>query len=470
MAGFSLQVKGNWVNSSVNADPFVQGAQTVTFNGTAAQAINNTGNANGTVFNNVTFTNSTGFTLNTGNVVVQSTLTFSAAGGSVVNLNSLNLTIGTAAATPGTLVHTQASADGWVYGGNLVRFVNTGTIADLAGTGFFPMGNATDFRPFYISCPATGITTGGTFTVSHALATNTIILPPAGTGIADASAPAKNILLQHQASWSVSSAGVVGGAGSPFNLIAGGTGFGTVAALADLRLCKSASVVGTYVLATGSTLDPRLKRTGLTLAEITTTGGSQFFVGSTDAVNSPLPITLLGFTAKPRQGEVELHWKTESELNNDYFTIQKTFDGEHFSDVSRVAGAGTTTMPQSYRALDLHASAGKWYYRLKQTDFNGTYAYSKLVSVDVVESLERVIYPNPSSGDFFTIGFSNQDMGKSAFIQLHDLSGREIHRLDISNLTAEEVRVEPSQQLPGGIYVVSILVENQKIQRKLVVR
>ena len=470
VAGFSLQVKRNWVNSSANADPFVQGAQTVTFNGTAAQAINNTGNANGTVFNNVTFTNSTGFTLNSGNVVVQSTLTFSAAGSSVVNLNSLNLTIGTSAATPGTLVHTQASADGWVYGGNLVRFVNTGTIADLAGTGFFPMGNATNFRPFYISCPATGITTGGTFTVSHALATNTIILPPAGTGIADASAPPKNILLQHQASWSVSSAGVVGGAGSPFNLIAGGTGFGTVAALADLRLCKSASVVGTYVLATGTTVDPRLKRTGLTLAEITTTGGSQHFVGSTDAVNSSLPITLVNFSAAAKAGMVYLKWKTESELNNSYFTIQKTFDGEQFSDVAKVNGAGTTTAPRSYSLVDSQASAGKWYYRLKQTDFDGRNSYSKLLLVEVSETLSRVIYPNPSTGDDFMINFSSGDLGKSAFITVQDMSGNQLLELVTPNLTSRNLTVEPIQKLPAGLYIVSISVEQQMVRQKLIVR
>ncbi len=467
---FGLQVKGNWVNSSSNADPFVQGAQTVTLNGTAAQAITNTGNANGTVFNNLTLTNNTGFTLNSGNVIVQSSLSFTAAAGSVVNLNSLNLTIGTAAATPGTLVHTQVAADGWVYGGNLIRFVNAGTIADLAVTGFFPMGNATNFRPFYISSPATAITTGGSFTVGHSLLTTTIILPPAGTGIADASAPAKNILLQHQASWSISSAGVVGGAGSPFNLIAGGTGFGTVNALADLRLCKSASVVGTYVLATGSTADPRLKRTGLTLAEITTTGGSQFFVGSTDAVNTPLPITMRSFSAEARIGTVELKWKTESEVNNDYFTIQKTSDGERFYDVAKVNGAGTTTSPRSYRVVDSQAGSGKWYYRLKQTDFNGIYSYSKLLLVEVSEIVERMIYPNPSAGDYFIIGFSSQDIGKNAFIQMHDMSGKELLRLDVPNLTSGQMKVEPFQRLSSGIYIISILVEQQVTQKKLVVK
>lgn len=469
---FGLQVKGDWLNSSSNADPFTQGAQTVTFNGTAAQNITNTGNANGTVFNNVTLNNSAGFTLNSGNTVVQGTLTFTAGAGSKVNLNSLTLTIGTSAASPGTLVHTQASTDGWAYNGSLTRFVSAATIADLAVTGFFPLGNATNFRPFYISSPATAIATGGSFTVTHSLATNTIILPPAGTGIADASPPAKNILLQHQASWSVSSSGVVGGAGTPFNIIAGGTGFGVVALLSDLRLCKSASVVGTYVLATGTIADPRLKRTGLTLANITTTGGSQWFVGSTDAVNTPLPVTLVNFSAELSSAKVLLKWKTESELNNDAFTVQRTSDGETFVDIQTIKGAGTTTIPRSYSAMDESSGAGRRYYRLKQTDYDGNFSYSKLVMVDVPEfaSSSWIAFPNPTSGASFSVRFNDSDVGKEVFMKLQDMNGKEILEDHKESLESIQAHIVPSQALAPGIYVLSIAIENQVSRIRIVVK
>lgn len=351
-----------------------------------------------------------------------------------------------------------------------MRFVNTGTIADLAVTGFFPMGNATNFRPFYISCPATAITTGGSFTVSHSAATNTIILPPAGTGIADASAPAKNILLQHQASWSISSAAVVGGAGSPFNLIAGGTGFGTIAALADLRLCKSASVVGTYVVATGTTADPRLKRTGLTLAEVTTTGGSQIFVGSTDAVNTPLPISLVSFSAEVKSDFVELNWRTESELNNDFFLVQRTSDAETFEDVVKVKGAGTSTASNSYAAFDNRPLPGKSYYRLKQTDFDGKSSYSKIVSVEVSERLTWAVYPNPSDGLGFTVKFTEKDLGKNTFIKLHDLGGKEILHINTENLSSTEMKIGTPQNLSPGIYFISIAVDQEVVRQKVIIQ
>ncbi len=418
---FSLSVAGNWTNSSSNADPLVEGAQTVTFNGAAAQAITNTGNANGTFFNNVTTFNTFGtspqITLNSGNVVVGSTLTMTQGN---INLNSFTLTIGKAAATPGSLVHTLASAAGWMYGGNLIRFFNIGTIADGSVTGFFPMGNATNFRPFFLSCPVSGITTGGTFTLSHSAATNTTVVSIPDTN------PVATIVVQHQASWTVAPAGMAGGT---YNLVAGGTGFGTIGSLADLRLCKSASVVGTNAIATNTTADPRLHRTGLTLLQVTTTGGNQFFVGSTNAASSPLPIELVSFSGEAKPYGVDLRWTTDSELNNDHFTVSRSGAGTHFEDIGTIKGNGTTIASHTYTLTDYKPKIGKNYYQLTQTDFDGHSTSSELIEVDVL-SLNPLakIYPNPvSKQQLLHIEINMLQANSPTEIQILNMQGNKVN-------------------------------------------
>jgi len=457
---FSLSVAGNWTNSSTNADPFVEGAQTVTFNGsTAAQTLSNTGNANGTVFNSVTFFNTFGtspqFTLSGNNMVVASTLTMTQGN---CNLNSLNLTIGTAAASPGSLVHSLASTAGWVYGGNLVRFFTTGTIANGSVTGFFPMGNSANFRPFFLSCPATGITTGGSFTLSVGAAVTTTVVSIPDTN------PVATIVLQYQGSWTVSAAGVAGGT---YNLVAGGTGFGTIGSLNDVRLCKSASVVGTNAVATNTTADPRLNRTGLLLSDITTTGGNQFFLGSTNAVSSPLPIELVSFVGVAKKTGVDLTWETASETDNDFFTVLRSISETDFEPVGTVKGNGTTNAQHEYRLTDYQPAIGKNYYLLKQTDFDGHSTIQATIVVDV-PSLDPLvtIYPNPiAQNALLYIMVKGLQPNSPTEIQIINMQGNKVNEAtrntDLDGTLKASIDLT---NLSPGLYVVRL----QKINFKFV--
>ncbi|MEZ4972412.1 MAG: T9SS type A sorting domain-containing protein [Cyclobacteriaceae bacterium] len=113
--------------------------------------------------------------------------------------------------------------------------------------------------------------------------------------------------------------------------------------------------------------------------------------------NIPLPIELLSFEAKVQNGIVALRWITASELNNDYFTIERSTDGEHFETVLTLKGAGTTSEQRSYKAEDRFPFVGRSYYRLVQTDYDGTMTYSQLVLVEVQDIASGVValYPNP---------------------------------------------------------------------------
>lgn len=123
---------------------------------------------------------------------------------------------------------------------------------------------------------------------------------------------------------------------------------------------------------------------------------------------NPLPIQLARFSAViVNQTQVRLDWTTISETNNYGFEIQKSMSRETgFTTLSNsfVPGNGTTTEPHNYTWTDANASSGRWFYRLKQLDLDGTVAYSEPVQVDIVtsvgESAPREFalfqnYPNP---------------------------------------------------------------------------
>lgn len=110
-----------------------------------------------------------------------------------------------------------------------------------------------------------------------------------------------------------------------------------------------------------------------------------------------IPVELTSFAASVVNGKVNLTWSTASELNNHGFEVQRSFNGE-FYNIGFVPGAGTTTDEKSYSYVDDNVTYGLYSYRLKQVDFNGTFAYSNIVEVDITAPLNFELaqnYPNP---------------------------------------------------------------------------
>lgn len=94
-----------------------------------------------------------------------------------------------------------------------------------------------------------------------------------------------------------------------------------------------------------------------------------------------LPVSLLWLRAQPGAGGVNLDWATATETENDYFLIQRGPDGQAFSDIGRVAGAGNSSAVRTYRFTDPQPLSGHAYYRLKQVDLDEKFSYSQVVSV-----------------------------------------------------------------------------------------
>jgi hypothetical protein len=104
-----------------------------------------------------------------------------------------------------------------------------------------------------------------------------------------------------------------------------------------------------------------------------------------------LPIELISFSAKKLKNDVLVSWKTASEINNDYFTVERSFDGQHFTPIARIDGAGNSTHTIDYKIEDKDYVNGVNYYKLIQTDYNGDETVSDIVAVDMTTNSEAKI-------------------------------------------------------------------------------
>ena len=141
-----------------------------------------------------------------------------------------------------------------------------------------------------------------------------------------------------------------------------------------------------------------------------------------------IPVELTSFTANVTGNNVILNWSTATEVNNRGFEIQRKSVGESYSSISFIEGKGTTTQIQNYLFSDAGLSVGKYTYRLKQIDFDGSSEYSSAIEVEVglpaKFSLDQN-YPNPFNPST-TINFSLAT-DASLTLKIFDILGQEIH-------------------------------------------
>ena len=111
-----------------------------------------------------------------------------------------------------------------------------------------------------------------------------------------------------------------------------------------------------------------------------------------ESVPVHLPIELLYFKGSEYNSDNILHWSTASENNNDYFTIEKTKDGIDWEVVNREHGAGNSSNQLYYSSVDENIESIINYYRLKQTDYDGKFKYSEIISIDNRDNKDKQIY------------------------------------------------------------------------------
>lgn len=180
-----------------------------------------------------------------------------------------------------------------------------------------------------------------------------------------------------------------------------------------------------------------------------------------DAAGYPLPIQLIKFTAKPINDYVLLDWSTASEINNNYFTVQRSQNLINFEALDTIAGAGNSSKIINYSFVDHNPYGGSSYYRLMQTDFDGQFTYSNVVKVNAKKVYTISVYPNPL-GVYTTILL--KEAKNSEIIEGEFWLCNSLGELIMIKTISEQMTILNKNQIIAGIYFYKIIIDKEIIQ------
>ena len=166
---------------------------------------------------------------------------------------------------------------------------------------------------------------------------------------------------------------------------------------------------------------------------------------------------------------VQLWWKTETEVNNYGFEIECSNNSSSWSTIGFVKGAGNTNSPKNYSFTDDKIHSGKYSYRLKQIDNDGTYVYSDIVTIKVETPVEYILnqnYPNPFNPQT-KINFS---IPESQFISLrvYNSLGELVKELLNEYKEAGSYSIEfNASGLSSGVYIYRLETQNFAMNKKM---
>jgi archaellum component FlaG (FlaF/FlaG flagellin family) len=227
----------------------------------------------------------------------------------------------------------------------------------------------------------------------------------------------------------------------------------------DLTINGTLDIDGDYTVGNGST------SSGSGSSSYGSCTGPPGFCGG-----APLPVELISFKGVHETEKVVLTWVTASEINNDYFLIEKSLDGKYFTEIGQVEGNGTTAISQSYQFSDSQLTNGNIYYRLKQVDLDGSFEFSQVISVRVIITNYSFldVYPNPvNQGRIINIDYGAS--GNKTLLQLYDFTGKLVWEQMVEK---EEDSFQNSFQLetgklPKGMLILRMISNNQALTKRV---
>ena len=343
---YDLTIKGNWSNSGT----FTNRSKTVTFSGSTSQDISGSTETN---FYNMTVNNPSGVTITQG-PLISNLLTFTS--GNII-ASSISEPI---------IIETSGSVTGQADTKCVVGYCKKNTNSTSKFT--FPVGTTTKYRPAAVTPSSSNATSWNVKYFNSSYSDLTLLDITSVSNVEY---------------WTIDRSGA-----SPSN------------STVELSWDASSNITSLTNLVVAHYNGADWESAGNSSSSGTTSAG---FVSSTSAwsayspftlsVNSSiaLPIELISFNAKKHEDNVQIYWETATEINNDYFIVERSFDGVHFSPISRINGAGNSTHIINYSIEDQDYVNGINYYRLTQVDFNGDETISKIVAVDMTKRNGTVI-------------------------------------------------------------------------------
>ena len=225
----------------------------------------------------------------------------------------------------------------------------------------------------------------------------------------------------------------------------------------------------------GSTTGDTISGTVVTSAAVTSF--SPFTLASTTSDN-PLPITLLNFDAVLNGDQVDLKWETAAEINNDYFTVERSSDGVNFEPIGRIDGKGNYNGLSEYIMTDFNPLQGVSYYRLKQTDFDGKFEYSDIISITYSLNTPAInsnmrLYPNPANnGSDVKLEMTGMPVDKEVLVVVSNVLGQQMYSKVILTDNNGNIiyAVDPYNQLPAGTYIIVASSNDTLLSKRLIIQ
>ena len=415
-SNYSIDMLGNWTNSGT----FNAQIGKVTFRGSAAQSITNT---TGESFYDLVINNSSGINLG-GPVTVNDSLILT---NGIVNTTSANILIIADNATSTS--------------GSSTSFVD-GPMRKVGNDAFvFPVGDSIIWARIGISAPAT-LTAAFEAQYFNATYANTV-----SVGTLNNVSKLEHWILNRTAGVDAVTVTLYweDGTRSDINDLPD-----LVVARFDgtnwIDETQAGGVTGTVVAGT--------------VTSQVVSSFSPFTFGSNSAAVNALPVDLVFFTAELEGDKVVIEWATASEINNDYFTVQRSADGDislssvqGFEDLVNIDGGGTSNMTLYYTVIDNNPIFGTSYYRLLQTDHDGQREYFDAIRVSYLpENQIFSIYPNPTKGDdlHLTIKTSKDQHLR---IVITDVVGKKYFlQVVVLNEGENSIEIDAAGKLSPGVY------------------
>jgi Tfp pilus assembly protein PilX len=183
---------------------------------------------------------------------------------------------------------------------------------------------------------------------------------------------------------------------------------------------------------------------------------------------NPLPVELIAYKSECKGESAELYWATASEVNNDYFVLQRSTDAQNFTEIARIIGHGNSNVINYYSYQDTEQKSGTVYYRLLQFDYDGASEILGVVQSNCSDNIESVasvdVSPNPFRNDL-NISLNNFNTDSKVVYEIVDMYGRVLVSEEIIGTSHKTIYL---QNLKPGLYMLRVIDGDKVFVNKII--
>ena len=190
---------------------------------------------------------------------------------------------------------------------------------------------------------------------------------------------------------------------------------------------------------------------------VLTTNNPDIFIAKISQATT-LPVKLESFTAKVLSNDntVMLNWRASLQINNAYFEVERSKDGQQFESVGKIEGCSLCEVIENFELKDNNPFTGVSYYRLKEVDKDGKIVYSQIVSIKLLKETLKISLANSISNGEYEIFIENDEPGKELLLQLWNSNGNLI-RQQTRSLAAGNTKIKYSlSNVAAGGYFIRV--------------